>query len=126
MTDWVNFALGEDIRTEARRLQDEIWAEAETDGRRHVSARELTILHRNEALYGIQTYYCIVELLDALRNRLNPFLLSIIIDYAYPAQGLSSNYTISSPLVFIEHTLRYATLIKKTSISKLRIPNVYR
>jgi len=94
MSHIVDFSFGEDVRTDARRLQDEIWAGAETDGRRHVSNREFTIMHRNEALFGIQAYYCIVEIVAGFISKLNPFLLSIIVDYAFPSQGHHSNFCI--------------------------------
>lgn len=39
-SSWVDFSLGEDVRSESRLLQDEKWKESVSDGRKHVSHRE--------------------------------------------------------------------------------------
>jgi hypothetical protein len=88
--DWVNFELGEDVRDEKRRQQDDEWAAAVADGRAHVSHRELTMLHAPQFHSSIVDYQIVELIVDSLFMEtgnirvLSEDVLIIIIEYAFP------------------------------------------
>jgi hypothetical protein len=89
---WVNFSLGEDVRSESRRFQDEQWKEAVTDGRVHISHREANQVHAVEfkdAIAQFRTVQCLVHGLDNKRSWLNKLgreLLEIVVNYLLSRQ----------------------------------------
>lgn len=89
----VDFALGEDIRTESRLLQDAKWSSAVQDGRVHLSHREASLAYGRQFTKAIQHFTVVSLLLDLLEegrsrvSKLCPELLRIIVDYAYAAHG---------------------------------------
>lgn len=85
----INWVLGEDNHeNEVRRLQDERWRNAVADGRVHLSHREFALKYAYEAKKAIEAYNIIVEFVELCYQTLNPFLLSIIVDYAFANRGL--------------------------------------
>lgn len=86
---WVDFELGEDIRTEARVAQDDAWKDTIQDARIQISRREECLIHRKELISAISDYRCAVELMDGLDDpesqlrRLNIDVLGNIIEYSY-------------------------------------------
>ena len=91
---WVDFELGEDVRTESRLQQDQQWKSAIADGRAHVSWREYNHLHASEfegAIADFWTVKCLVMAYLSKKNilsKLNPEVLKHIIDFAMPGQGV--------------------------------------
>ncbi len=96
MESFVDFELGEDVRGEVRLAQDREWAGAVADGRAHVSHREFSILYRKEFMQATVHFHIVEALVDAISNlnnmssirKVSPEILRIIIDYAFPGQGL--------------------------------------
>lgn len=90
---WVDFSMGEDVRTESRLLQDETWKNAVSDGRAHVSHREYSDLHCTEFINAIDSYKVVNRLLEGFANsenilhKLSVELLRNIVEYALPGQG---------------------------------------
>lgn len=89
---WVDFELGEDVRDEARLLQDESWCGAIADGRAHLSHREASKLHAERFKDSIVLYEvaeCIVDLYNDKKSRfrkVSPELLRHVFDFLC-AQG---------------------------------------
>lgn len=90
---WVDFSMGEDIRSESRLLQDDTWKNAVSDGRAHVSHREYSDLHSTEFINAIDDYK-IVNLLLAghvsknnILGKLSVEMLRHIVEFALPGQG---------------------------------------
>ena len=84
---WVDFELGEDVRSETRLLQDESWKGSVSDGRGHVSNREAARLHASQFVEAISWFH-VAELIVDLYNdrasrmkRLPPELLRHVFDY---------------------------------------------
>lgn len=104
---WVDFSMGEDIRTESRLLQDETWKNAVSDGRSHISHREYSSVHCREFINAIDDYKTVKFLMKAyssnanILNQLNIELMTHIIDFALPGQG---------PLVGASDMIRNATI----------------
>lgn len=90
---WVDFSMGEDIRSESRLLQDETWKNAVADGRVHVSHREYSDLHGAEFINAIDDYKTVNCLLGGysttgnILNKLSVEMLRHIVDFALPGQG---------------------------------------
>ena len=90
---WVDFSIGEDVRSESRLLQDETWKNAISDGRAHVSHREYSDLHSAEFINAIDDYKTVNCLLGAystkgnILNKLSVEILRHIVDFALPGQG---------------------------------------
>jgi kinesin family protein 2/24 len=90
---WVDFELGEDVRSETRLLQDELWQGAVQDGRAHLSHREASKAHASKYKSSI-SYFRVGEVLADCYNdvknsrlsRLPPPLLRIVLDFVC-AQG---------------------------------------
>jgi hypothetical protein len=61
---WVDFDLGEDVRTEARLQQDERWKNAVMDGRVQLSDREATRLHVHPLRWAIVRSHDVELLVD--------------------------------------------------------------
>lgn len=91
------FSLGEDLHS--NKVQEEQWKEAVQDGRVHISHREQTKLRSSEFEEAINQYdiiqffikeltYKINDDKSTLFTRLNIETTRIIIDYAYPGQGV--------------------------------------
>eukprot|EP01041_Mallomonas_annulata_P010238 gene10238-21354_t len=91
--DTISFELGEDVRSEARILQDLSWSKAVADGRKHISHREAYIAYGFEFRSAIINYHILKMLCRELQRKSSPlFLLNSeilrhIIDYALPGQG---------------------------------------
>ena len=89
---WVDFELGEDVRDEARLLQDEQWKGAVADGRAHVSHREAARLHAPQFVASIFYYHQAEAVVDCSfvksdrLHRVSPELLRHIFDFVC-AQG---------------------------------------
>ena len=99
---WVDFELGEDVRTESRIEQDQQWQSAVADGRAHVSWREYNHLHASEFEGAIADFWTVKSLVMAylskkniLLSKLNPEVLKHIIDFAMPGQGVLVFHTIA-------------------------------
>lgn len=90
---WVDFSMGEDVRSESRLLQDETWRNAVSDGRSHVSHREYSNIHCREFINAIDDYKTVKFLLGAyskptnVLSRLNIELMTQIVDFALPGQA---------------------------------------
>ena len=90
---WVDFAMGEDIRTEARLLQDQNWSSAVSDGRSHVSHREYSSIHSRQFVNAINYYKTVKFLLlgyaspTVILSKLTIELMTFIIELALPGQG---------------------------------------
>jgi len=93
LPDWVDFALGEDVRDERRLEQDRQWSKAVSDGRVHFSHREFALKYGDRFLSAVDDFQ-LTQLLIAgmfskssILNRLEVEVLTIIISYALPGQG---------------------------------------
>ena len=90
---WVDFSLGEDVRSEARLLQDQTWSSAVSDGRSHVSHREYSSIHSRQFVNAINYYKTVKFLLTAyasptvILSKLTIELMTYIIELALPGQG---------------------------------------
>ena len=90
---WVDFSLGEDVRSEARLLQDQNWSGAISDGRSHVSHREYSSIHSRQFVNAINYYKTVKILLSAyasptvILSKLTIELMTFIIELALPGQG---------------------------------------
>lgn len=85
---WVDFSLGEDVRSESRLVQDETWKNAISDGRAHVSNREYCTLHTTEFIGAIESFRVVTDLLLAYYSknqlsRLTVPILKLIVDFAF-------------------------------------------
>lgn len=89
---WVDFELGEDVRDNARLLQDEAWSGAVADGRNHVSHREAAKLHSQRFVESIGFYAIAEACVDCYQDNKNrihkitPELLRHVFDFLC-AQG---------------------------------------
>ena len=90
---WVDFSMGEDVRSESRLLQDDAWRNAVSDGRAHVSRREYSDLHSTEFINAIDDYKIVNLLLsghfskDNILGKLSVETLRHIVEFALPGQG---------------------------------------
>ena len=116
---WVDFELGEDVRTETRLIQDQKWKAAISDGRAHVSWREYNHLHASEFEGAISDFWIVKALVMAylskknVLSKLNPEVLKHIIDYAMPGQGVLVFHSIAE---YEKQQLAQQLMSTKTSL----------
>lgn len=84
--------LGEDIRSEGRLRQDQIWQEAVADGRVHISHREANQVHASEfkqTILQFELVQCLTRGLNCRQSpltKLNREILEVIINYSISYQ----------------------------------------
>ncbi len=96
---WVDFDLGEDVRSDTRLAQDAAWAGAVQDGRAHISHREATLKHAHRFRDSLAGYHMCEDILDMMtvddkktRNRFQDFngkefIVRNILEYLWPGHG---------------------------------------
>jgi hypothetical protein len=88
---WVDFSLGEDVRDDARLMQDDAWKHAISDGRAHISHREYSSKHRDEMKAAIRDYQAVNLVMNIFvchrGKKLSLDLVRHIIGFSHQAQG---------------------------------------
>lgn len=84
----VDFELGEDVRNEVRKQQDEKWSSAVQDGRSHLSHRETSTKYRHQFINSIADYNLIEYFVNAVGDTSNKLSVlncmhPIFISYSY-------------------------------------------
>lgn len=90
--DWVDFELGEDVRSATRIAQDQTWKEAVADGRVHFSHREANQIHAYEFQEAIKQFQIVQFLAGELHSSssflgmLTKEMMELVLHFALSAQ----------------------------------------
>ncbi len=86
------FQLGEDVRSESRIAQDNMWKDAVQDGRAHVSHREATFAHADRLATAISSFHEVETIADCMlgengikshMRRLDKYMGFIIVEFLH-------------------------------------------